>query len=94
MSGPGAWRAALASLLAALALALVAGSEASAGVLGPTPERAAELGEQAYLYGFPLLEFARVRKEQTSVACPDALTVSCHSLVGPSAVQHIMPVLS
>jgi hypothetical protein len=40
-------------------------------VLGPTPERAAELGEQAYLYGFPPLEFARVRKEQTSVACPD-----------------------
>ncbi|GIK77878.1 MAG: DUF1214 domain-containing protein [Thermoleophilia bacterium] len=63
--------ATVAALLAAIALTPIAGSEASAGVAGPTPERAAELGRRAWIYGFPLLEFARVRKEQTSVACPD-----------------------
>ncbi len=71
MSGPALRRATLAGLLAALALALLTGTGASAGAVGPTPERAAELGRQAWIYGFPLLEFARVRKEQTSVACPD-----------------------
>jgi hypothetical protein len=70
VSGGQRLRTALAGLLAGLA-ALAAAAPAGAGLAGPTPERAAELGEQAYLYGLPLLELTRVRKEQTSVACPD-----------------------
>ncbi len=37
----------------------------------PTPEQASALGAEAYEYGFPLLEFTRVRREMTSVRCPD-----------------------
>jgi hypothetical protein len=36
-----------------------------------TPAQADSLGKQAYDYGFPLLEFLRVRREMTSVRCPD-----------------------
>ena len=35
------------------------------------PVDAVSVGEQAYDYGFPLLEFLRVRAEQTSVRCDD-----------------------
>ena len=55
--------------LAAACCALVATAPASAQV--PTAAEAEALGAQAYDYGFPLLEFLRVRREQTSVACPD-----------------------
>ena len=34
-------------------------------------DRAGALGKQAYDYGLPLLEFLRIRREQTSVRCPD-----------------------
>jgi hypothetical protein len=37
-----------------------------------TPAQAGALGQQAFLYGFPLLEFLRVRQTATSVRCPDA----------------------
>ncbi|MGH2870496.1 MAG: DUF1254 domain-containing protein [Solirubrobacteraceae bacterium] len=37
-----------------------------------TNAEASALGQQAYLYGFPLLEFLRVRSTETSVRCPDA----------------------
>ena len=63
-------RAGIAGAVAALAVAAVCVPTAQAGVSSPTPEEAAELAGQAYVYGLPLLEFARVRKEQTSVACP------------------------
>ena len=33
--------------------------------------QAGALGKQAYDYGLPLLEFLRIRREQTSVRCPD-----------------------
>ena len=61
---------------ALLALVVAVGTVASADAKprgaspSPTPADATELGAEAYLYGLPLLEFARVRKEQTSVACP------------------------
>ncbi len=54
-------------LIAALACALGAAPAAAA----PGPEQARELGARAYDYGFPLLEFIRVRREMTSVNCPD-----------------------
>lgn len=56
-------------VLAAAAVALAAPGPANADV--PTPAQAEALGKQAYDYGFPLLEFLRVRREQTSVGCPD-----------------------
>jgi hypothetical protein len=54
-------------------LALLAGAApTSAGTPAITPAEAGLLGQQAYLYGFPLLEFMRVRATATSVRCPDA----------------------
>jgi hypothetical protein len=52
----------------ALAAALVPAGSSAANV---TPGQANALGHQAYLYGFPLLEFLRVRATNTSVRCPD-----------------------
>ncbi len=61
--------------LAGPVLAVVAGLLASAAPASAqsavTPEQASALGKQAYDYGFPLLEFTRVRSEMTSVRCPD-----------------------
>lgn len=61
--------------LLALAIATAA---ATAGLAGPavaqspvTAEQAAQIGKEAYDYGFPLLEFTRVKREMTSVKCPD-----------------------
>jgi hypothetical protein len=48
--------------------ALLAAPEVS---VADTPDQARALGKQAYDYGFPLLEFLRVRREMTSVRCPD-----------------------
>jgi hypothetical protein len=59
--------AAVAAVLAAAAAAPSAGAAAAV-----TPREAGGLGQQAYLYGFPLLEFLRVRRTATSVRCPDA----------------------
>lgn len=60
-----------ATLLATAAAVLGVAAPAHAGAGSPTPEQAEALGAQAYDYGFPLLEFLRVRREQTSVRCPD-----------------------
>jgi len=62
-------RPGLAALVAAaLACAAVSAPSAHAAV---TPAQAEALGKQAYVYGFPLLEFLRVRTSETSVRCPD-----------------------
>lgn len=58
---------AAAALVAAAAIA----APGAAAAATPTPEQAEALGKQAYDYGLPLLEFLRVRREQTSVRCPD-----------------------
>lgn len=68
-------RAASAGAIAAIA-AVVAATPAAAETRtlvspDPTAAEAEALGAQAYDYGFPLLEFLRVRREQTSVRCPD-----------------------
>ena len=54
--------------LATLALAFAPPASAQSPV---TAEQATAIGKQAYDYGFPLLEFNRVRREMTSVRCPD-----------------------
>jgi len=65
-------RLAATTFLAAAAATLgLAGPAAGTQAQAPTPEQAAALGKQAYDYGFPLLEFLRVRREQTGVRCPD-----------------------
>src|SRR5215211_1411785 len=58
---------------AVAALAAAAAMAAGAGTAGAavTPEQATALGREAYLYGFPLLEFLRVRSTAKSVRCPD-----------------------
>lgn len=82
----GGARAALATARAtagAVALSLVsavAGAATAAPVAEPSqpavaagtdPVTALTIGREAYDYGLPLLEFLRVRSEQTSVRCPD-----------------------
>ena len=57
--------------LALLATAALAWFAASPAVAAPSALEAQQLGKQAYDYGFPLLEFLRVRREMTSVRCPD-----------------------
>jgi hypothetical protein len=57
----------LAPLLVLAAIALLPTAPAAA----VTTEEAAALGQEAYLYGFPLLETLRVRSTGTSVRCPD-----------------------
>jgi hypothetical protein len=61
----------LLAVVAALAATAAMAAPAQAGLASPTPSQAEELGHRAYRYGFPLLEFLRVRREQTSVRCPD-----------------------
>jgi hypothetical protein len=63
-------RAALLAVLAAFLGATVA-TPAGAAV---TREQAVAIGSEAYEYGFPLLEFLRVRREMTSVKAPDGRT--------------------
>ena len=63
--------AAIAGLFAVLAVAAAGADPADAGSPATTPGQAEQIGRDAYRYGYPLLEFSRVRKEQTSVACPD-----------------------
>src|SRR5262245_53540284 len=62
---------ALAFVIATIACALSWGSAPVARAATPTADEARSLGKQAYDYGLPLLEFLRVRREQTSVRCPD-----------------------
>jgi len=56
------------ALLAAVVLAAPAGVQAGSPV---TPAEANELGKEAYVYGYPLLDMLRIRHEMTSVPCPD-----------------------
>jgi hypothetical protein len=60
----------LAGFIAGAAIACLCGP-GFAGADTPTPDQAEALGQQAYDYGFPLLESLRVRREETSVRCPD-----------------------
>ncbi|HEV8152744.1 MAG TPA: DUF1254 domain-containing protein [Solirubrobacteraceae bacterium] len=61
-----------ATLWVAVALATVpVAAGAPPATAAVTPEQATALGREAYLYGFPLLEFLRVRSTATSVRCPD-----------------------
>jgi hypothetical protein len=57
--------------LLAFAILLAAASAASAQPGNPAYERAFSLAGEAYRYGFPLMEFLRVRDEETSVPRPD-----------------------
>src|SRR4051794_4576982 len=54
---------------AALALALLMAPAATAAA--PTRDEAVQAGRDAYLYGFPLIDFLRIRRENTSVRAPD-----------------------
>ena len=56
----------------ALGAALVAVAAPASAQAQVSPERAAELGREAYRYGIPLLEFLRIRSEMTSVKRPTA----------------------
>jgi hypothetical protein len=49
----------------------VVGGGASAEA-DPEPSQIGGLTQQAYLYGFPLMEFLRVERTATSVRCPDS----------------------
>lgn len=70
--------ASLGAALATLPSPTTAGAAETAGLArgpvgkaGTDPVTALLLGQRAHDYGFPLLEFERVRREETSVQCPD-----------------------
>src|SRR3954469_14262943 len=54
-----------------LALVAVGASPATRAAAAPTREEAVQAGKDAYLYGFPLIDFLRIRRENTSVKAPD-----------------------
>jgi hypothetical protein len=68
--------AAVGALLAALTLASLSstayGSRHAAQAGAMTQAAAEELGQQAYKYGIPLMEFVRQARQQTSVTVPNA----------------------
>ncbi|HEY2638199.1 MAG TPA: hypothetical protein VGI54_12455 [Solirubrobacteraceae bacterium] len=64
-------RALALALVAAALLAVVAAGAAGRRAAAPTPAQATALAKQAYDYGFPPLEFLRVRATETSVSCAD-----------------------
>lgn len=66
--GIGATLAAVAVLLGAAATAPAQQADREGA---PNPVAALAVGQAAHEYGFPLLEFLRVRREMTSVRCPD-----------------------
>src|SRR3954463_4833460 len=64
----------MARLLVALAvlLALAPAADSAKGAAAPTRDEAVQAGRDAYLYGFPLIDFPPIRRENTSVRAPDA----------------------
>src|SRR3954468_15715636 len=64
----------MARLLVALAvlLALAPASDSAKGAAATRRDEAVQAGRDAYLYGFPLIDFLRIRRENTSVKAPDA----------------------
>ncbi|MGP0050469.1 MAG: DUF1254 domain-containing protein [Solirubrobacteraceae bacterium] len=70
MRSPIMFLLALTAAAAVLGIAAVAGAQAPAPAV--TPQQASALGAEAYVYGFPLLEFLRVRATATSVRCPNS----------------------
>ena len=61
----------VALILVATAVAAGAQSASAGAGSAPTPAEAEAIGREAYRYGLPLLEFLRVRRENTSVRAPD-----------------------
>jgi hypothetical protein len=66
-------RAVCAVTVAALVAAPSAAPATGAGAAPATPthDEAVQAGRDAYLYGFPLIDFLRIRRENTSVKAPD-----------------------
>ncbi|MGZ4174428.1 MAG: DUF1254 domain-containing protein, partial [Solirubrobacteraceae bacterium] len=58
--------------LAAAAATVGALLPAGAGAATPSPAEAATAAHDAYVYGFPLMEFVRQRRQQTSVTVPNS----------------------
>src|SRR5690348_3906 len=50
------------------AFAAAPGAQAAAP---PTHDEAVQAGRDAFLYGFPLIDYLRIRRENTSVKAPD-----------------------
>ena len=59
----------LCAVLAVLGAALTPATAAAGSP--PTRDEAVQAGREAYLYGFPLIDFLRIRRENTSVKAPD-----------------------
>ncbi|MFM9127372.1 MAG: DUF1254 domain-containing protein [Solirubrobacterales bacterium] len=73
--------------LAALAPAASAQAQGAA----PTPDQAYELGKEAFTYGFPLLEFNRVRSDDLAKMAPVNRLANAQKLAEAGADQVVAP---
>ena len=65
----------LQSVIGAIGLAILAAAPQSAAAqdtAAPSPAEALKIAVDAYVYGYPLVTFDMVRRQQTNVAAPDA----------------------
>ena len=78
---------------ATLAVLVTAAPAAQAGlpVVAPSPERAFELGKEAFTYGFPLLEFNRVRSDDLAKMAPVNRLANARKLATAGADNVVAP---
>ena len=77
--------------VAAVLLAIVPAARAQAPVAAPTPDQAYELGKEAFTYGYPLLEFNRVRSDDLAKMAPVNRLANAQNLANAGADQVVAP---
>lgn len=70
---------------------LAPAASAQAPAAAPTPEQAYELGKEAFTYGFPLLEFNRVRTDDLAKMAPVNRLANARNLAKAGADQVVAP---
>lgn len=79
----------IAAVGAIAALAPAASAQAQDGA--PTPEQAFELGKEAFTYGYPLLEFNRIRSDDLAKMAPVNRLANAKKLASAGADQVVAP---
>lgn len=77
--------------IAGAAVALAPAASAQAPAASPTPDEAYALGKEAFTYGFPLLEFNRVRTDDLAKMAPVNRLANARNLAKAGADQVVAP---